>query len=132
MNIGRSIDRIHTALRAFAKQHEAIASNIANVNTPGYKARHVDFESVLKNMLGTQETLSLETTHIQHIAAKGAERHRVETRFFNDLSYRLDDNNVDLDHELALMAENRVRYNAMLRALAHQFMNLQSVITERP
>ena len=50
----------------------------------------------------------------------------------DDLSYRLDGNSVDLDHELALMAENRVRYNALLRALSHHFSNLQSVLTERP
>ena len=120
------------ALNLRAERQKVLASNIANADTPNYKARDMNFSSELSRAMqqGRSETdgLALATTSSRHIAAQGpASVGRV-------LLYRvpdqpsLDGNTVDMDRERAQFADNAVRYQASLTILNRKIQGLKSAM----
>ena len=106
-------------------RNDALAHNIANVNTPGYKRQDVDFESVLKRELGNSKYVSMDAK-VDHLTTD-----RLEVGVHTDssgYSYRLDGNNVDIDTENAELASNQIRYNGLMDSITREFQNLQSVM----
>ena len=114
-----------TALKVHAYRQQLIASNIANADTPGYKARDIDFAAVLKDVQAAQTKPQL-----QPIKASGADA----TPFGTELLYRsvvqrsVDGNSVDLDVERAQFAENAVRYEAQLTFVSSQIKAMLAAI----
>ncbi|HZN23175.1 MAG TPA: flagellar basal body rod protein FlgB [Burkholderiales bacterium] len=114
-----------TALKVHAHRQQLIASNIANADTPGYKARDIDFASVLKNAQGAQTKPQL-----QPVGTTGLDA----TPFGAELLYRsvvqrsVDGNTVDLDIERAQFAENAVRYEAQLTFVSSQVKAMLAAI----
>ena len=103
-------------------RNEAIANNIANADTPGYKRQDVAFESVLKKALGNNRYESTDSK-----VAK-AKTKNLSVRTFTDYdnySYRLDKNNVDIENENAMLAENQLKYQGLLSSINEEFQNLQ-------
>lgn len=106
-------------------RNEAISNNIANVDTPGYKRQDVAFESVLKQALGMSryETMDAKVANLK--------LHRLNGRPYTDyanFSYRIDGNNVDIDNENVMLAENQLRYQGLITAIGQEFSNLQAVM----
>lgn len=109
-------------------RNDAIANNIANNDTPGYKRQDVAFENELKRALGN--------SHFETMDAKVADVNRRELSHITpevyteqaDHSYRLDGNNVDIDTENVYLAENQVTYNALLDSINTEFSNLKMVM----
>lgn len=106
------------ALNLRAARQELIASNIANADTPNYKAKDIDFSSALKGALGgTSATLQLEATAAKHLSGGEAG----ETVLGAPVQYRVpvqpsaDGNTVDMDVERAQFADNALRYEASVR-----------------
>ncbi len=106
-------------------RHQAISNNIANVNTPGYKRKDVDFESQLMRSLGRFKYESMDEK-VYGINTKDLVS-SVYTDNYNH-SYRLDGNNVDIDTENVYLAENQIKYNALLDSVKNQFDNLKLVM----
>lgn len=94
---------IHKALDAAWKRNEAIAQNIANVDTPGYKRKTVSFEEELREAM---ESKDFKKSDVDNIEIKVTEEYR-------NLSTRLDGNNIDIDSEMAALAKNTIQYNAL-------------------
>ncbi len=113
------------ALKLRAQRTEVLASNIANADTPNYKARDLDFSSVLK--AESTGRLALKRTHAAHRDAGG-------TSGSAELKYRLphqpsqDGNTVEQDVEQAKFAENVVRYRASLAFLNGKIRTLRLAI----
>src|SRR5262245_27160588 len=118
------------ALAMRARRQQAIASNIANADTPGYQAIDVDFSKSLQAALGESaqaKRVSLETT---------APGHQLSTSAFAGVSTvcrasnqaAADGNGVDMDQERARFADNAVRYEAALRFLNGKIKTLLSAI----
>lgn len=106
-------------------RNEAISNNIANVDTPGYKRQDVAFESVLKKALGMNRYKSMD----EKVADLRTNRLRVRTYTdYSNLSYRIDRNNVDIDNESSMLAENQLKYQGLITAINHEFTNLQTVM----
>lgn len=111
---------------AFAKRFEAVANNIANVNTPGYKRQEVTFEEDLRSAIGTRTTsdkLEMETTEKNHIGTSGnknLENFQVNESTVEETSYRLDGNNVDPEIEMAKLAETRMAYQGIMKIMARR------------
>lgn len=106
-------------------RNEAISNNIANVDTPGYKRQDVAFESVLKKALGMNRYKSMD----EKVADLKTNRLRVRTYTdYSNYSYRIDGNNVDIDNENAMLAENQLKYQGLMAAINHEFTNLQTVM----
>ena len=110
-------------------RNEAIAHNIANVDTPHYKRQDVSFEAELKHALKASKYVSLDEK-VNNLNERDRLSH-VEPRVYTDyagFSYRLDGNNVDIDNENVELASNQIKYNAITQSIDQEFKNLKTVI----
>ena len=114
------------ALRVRAHRNEVLASNIANADTPNYKARDVDFSSALKNARAS--TLDLQRTSAMHREASGTTRSGGKLVYRVPVQPTLDGNTVEADVEQAKFAENAVQYRASLRFLDGSIRTLKYAI----
>ena len=111
------------ALRLRARRNELLASNIANADTPGYKARDLDFRQVLGAADG--ERVHLARTNQRHLPLENESGiPGVELRYRVPNQPSLDGNTVDPDLEKTAFAENALRYNASLTFLDRKFRSL--------
>ena len=101
-----------------------IAQNIANVNTPNYKARDIDFHQALEQAIGTQG----------HLSTDNPRQMQAEGEFSNTFKYRtpihttLDGNTVDKDIETTEFAKNSVGYQASLTFLNGKIRSMMSAL----
>lgn len=121
----RGIQRLEEMIRVSAFRHKVLASNIANVDTPGYKAKDVPFRDEMKN-----QALEMAKTSPQHLRGNRNSREAggivaVERSVWGD------GNNVALDVELANMTENALLYEAGIRLLSKKFMMYKNAIKGR-
>jgi flagellar basal-body rod protein FlgB len=110
--------RLHqTALNLRAARQELIASNIANADTPNYKARDIDFANALQGALtGNGDKLSVATTASGHLAGVAGESVMgAPVMYRKPLQPSADGNTVDMDVERAQFADNALRYEASVR-----------------
>ena len=106
-------------------RHQAISNNITNVDTPGYKRQDVAFESVLQKALGYNRYQSMDSK------VTNAKAKNLSVRTFTDyssFSYRLDGNNLDIENENVMLAENQLKYQGLLTCINQEFTNLQTVM----
>lgn len=106
-------------------RNDAISSNIANVDTPGYKRQDVAFESELRKALGSNRYKPMDAKVAD--ATTSELRPRVYTDYAG-FSYRLDGNNVDIENENVMLAENQIKYQGLVSSISQEFQNLQSVM----
>jgi flagellar basal-body rod protein FlgB len=104
-----------------------LAANLANVDTPNYKARDLDFESVLSGV--GEQTLSLASTKQGHIATSTTSEAGGALKYRWPYQTTLDGNTVEMPVEQAAFAENSVRYQASLMFINREIANLQLAIT---
>ena len=125
---------VHSAaLDVRGRRTELIANNLANADTPGYKARDIDFREAMARAAGEKTTpgVHLSTTQAGHIGGAAS----ADASISPDLKYRtplapaLDGNTVDTQLEQAAFAENAVRYQATLTFLSNKFRGLFTAIT---
>ncbi|ACD51632.1 flagellar basal body rod protein FlgB [Clostridium botulinum] len=114
-------------LKASNARSKAIANNMANINTKGYKKFNVIFEENLKNNSNTKD-LSLKTTNSRHLRGNNDLNGDIEVVREESTSMRTDDNNVDLELEKVNQAANTLKYNALITKLNGKFNNLKTVI----
>lgn len=103
------------ALKFRAQRNEVLASNIANADTPNYKARDLDFGAALKN--ARTDSISMKTTSDLHRQAWSANRNGGDLMYRMPSQPTLDGNTVESDVEQAAFAENAVQYRASLAFL---------------
>jgi flagellar basal-body rod protein FlgB len=113
------------ALDGTAARHAAIANNIANVNTPGFKRSDVPFEQCLSKVV--RDRLDREPGDVSRIAEPFTPPVVRDAATSN----RLDGNNVDLEREMAMMAENTLRYETLGLYVSRFFNGLKTVINSR-
>lgn len=115
-------------LRGLSDRQDAIAQNIANIDTPGYQRQDASFEVALARELGTT-TGTLAATDPRHIrnapsaGGLGIEQAQLLT------SSRRDENNVDIDQEMVDLAETQLRYQAAASALSTRLGSIRNVIS---
>lgn len=112
-------------------RNDVIADNIANVNTPGFKRREVIFEEKMKKALdGSDIRLGLKLSNPRHLQIKGDSPGLIpEVRVLQDLSFRNDENNVDIDNEMAKMKKNSINYDTVSRSMNNELRLLRMAIT---
>ena len=130
------LDFLGSALTLRAERQRAIASNIANADTPGYVARDFNFTDALREATGENSSPNAASrpaagaTNARHIplpatrtsSDKGALGYAVQTQ------PSLDNNTVDLDRERANFVDNAVRYEATLRFINGNSKTMLSAI----
>ena len=114
-------------------RQEVIANNIANVNTPNFRKSNLEFEEMLAREIYGEEPdgkLKLARTHDKHLPYKPREFHAEPTIVQdNSTVMRVDDNNVDIDIEMANLAKNQLYYNAIVTEFSGHVSNLKNAIT---
>lgn len=121
------------AMTAASIRQEVIANNIANVNTPNYRKSVVDFEELLAREIYGEEPdgkLDLIRTHDKHLPFKPLDFH-AEPTILQDTTHtmRVDDNNVDIDIEMATLAKNQLYYNALVTEFGGHVTRIKNAIT---
>lgn len=131
------IDRIdqelkfsQTALNLRAYRQELLASNIANADTPNYKARDIDFKAALDGALGKTQggALALSQTSARHLPASGSNRFGAAVQYRSEQQSSVDGNTVDMDIERSAFAENAIQMEAMLTFINGRFKTLATAI----
>jgi flagellar basal-body rod protein FlgB len=122
---------LEKALDAAWMRNEVISNNIANVNTPGYKKSFVSFEDQMASAVSMFQIGSSQKdskflpigNDIRNIPAP-------EIMQMSFTSVRKDENNVDVDVEMAELAKNTIKYNALISQISRQFNSIKTAINE--
>lgn len=130
--LDKFLDFQQSALNMRATRQTLLASNIANADTPGFKARDFDFTKALQNSLTSKPmSTGLTTTSIRHIHPSGFRSiGSVQVQYRVPLQPSVDGNTVDMDTERIQFADNALRYDAGLTFISSQIRNLLSAIRE--
>lgn len=135
--LANTLDFNSTALLLRSERSRVLASNIANADTPHYKARDFNFQQALAQATGVTAgsgaaapvgTSQPARTHGAHLPATGLAPHAPTLLYRTPAQTALDANSVDIDAERANFAENTVRYEASLRFLNGQIRTLLTSI----
>lgn len=112
---------LETFLKLTNSREQAISANMANVDTPGYRTRDIDFEGELKKAMNgvlSESEYGSSTAQMSPVVQE-----------VQGLMERPDGNNVDLDREGMLMAETQLQYQIGVQLVKHQFHQILSAIT---
>jgi flagellar basal-body rod protein FlgB len=124
INFDKALGIHPQALALRERRSEALAANLANADTPGYKARDLDFKSILKQNL--PEAVTMERTQAGHFAPQQLLESRLMYR--NPTQVSLDGNTVEANVEQAKYAENAVQYQASLQFISSKFSGLMMAL----
>ena len=119
---------LKSALNASSMRQDTLSNNIANVNTPNYKANRVLFEGQLKKAK-SKSYIGVKGTHKNHISTTDGD---IQPRIVKDqaTTMRNDGNNVDIDLEMANLAANQILYNTLIQQTNSKISTLRYVIHE--
>lgn len=122
--IDTEIAFVRSALNLRAQRQEVLAANLANSDTPNYKARDIDFAAALKQAMGVRGgALPLARTDAGHLVAKSASV-GAPIKYRDAVQPSLDGNTVDPDVERAHFAENALHYQFLLDRAASSFRTM--------
>ncbi|MCL2221160.1 MAG: flagellar basal body rod protein FlgB [Oscillospiraceae bacterium] len=132
----RGMDVMQRSLSASWTRNAVIRNNIANIETPNFKASSVEFESILasaaRNVTGFRATRT-HPVHREFTTARGVDNIlNVQPRLYQTrgLSMRFDGNNVDIESENVALAQNSLFYNTVTEKLNSEIRRLRTAIAE--
>ena len=117
---------LERALDYSTVKQNVISQNIANVDTPNYKAKDVNFRAFLEEE--KSKILSAKTTDPRHISFKSSPASGSYIVTSQNTKYNNSGNNVDVDQEMSELAANQIYYYAMIDRISGKFQTHQSVI----
>lgn len=122
-NVYNYINVLEKASDASWLRNDVITNNLANVDTPNYKRKDVQFETYLMEQLAGGRTLDDSVNHVDLDSLGG-------TTYVDNvnLSYRSDGNNVDIDTESSEFAKNQIRYYTLLDSMTQEFNRIKEVL----
>ena len=115
---GPHLNNLQRSLGRAAERHSLLTANLANVNTPGYKRKDLDFGITLDQEVGRADSRLAEW------------RKQREERRAENASIRVDGSSVDLEREVFSLAETELRFQALTDMTASYFSGLKNVIRE--
>lgn len=126
------IDDLNFAMKVSSYKNDIIAGNIANVDTPGYKAKKVDFNEVMSAYMGCGKKLPLMNTDEKHFPSTDSFIDMKNfARFQNNPSLRYDGNDVNPDYEMTELAANSIDYTLFTQITTMEILRLKSAIAGR-
>ncbi|WP_299261741.1 flagellar basal body rod protein FlgB [uncultured Kushneria sp.] len=132
--LNNSLNFLQQSLNLRAERQEVLSANIANADTPGYKARDFDFRTELDRVVNQgraegQSGLSLSMTSSRHIAAQAnGSAGGIDMLYRNPTQPSLDGNTVDMDMERVNFADNTVHYQADVQFLTSRLQGLKNAM----
>jgi flagellar basal-body rod protein FlgB len=123
---------LEKSMDVYSLRQKVLSNNIANAMTPGYRAQKVTFEDEYKKMLDSNKVYGRRTDD-QHIpvGAKSFNNINPQVAYKEDPMNDTGLNNVDIDKEMAEMAENSLRYDMSTKLINKRYMNLKNAIRGR-
>lgn len=134
--IGKDFEFYQKALTLRQQRQEVLATNIANADTPNYKARDIDFSATLRQAMGQGGGLprlpdtSLTLTSPRHIPAKAHTEASAQELYRVPLQPSLDGNTVDMDVERVQFADNTTRYQTDIQVLNQRIKYMLSALQQ--
>lgn len=128
---GRHIQLTGKVMDLRLQRQNLVTGNIANINTPGYNARRLEFEDRLQDALNQNALGKMTRTNAEHMPTKfspesfkgdGLKDFRAREIYGND--------SVDLDKEMTINAKNTMMYNALAMVIKKNFQGMQKVVQE--
>ncbi len=114
------------ALDGLSFKQGVISNNIANIDTPGYRAQEIDFDNVMKRALLNTGTMNIARTHSNHLGVtSGKSIFRAQEAPGG--TARADGNNVDIDNELLEMSVTGIQYQAVSQELSKKLSLLKTI-----
>lgn len=135
-----TIDYLSRGMRAAQLRQEVISDNMANVNTPHFRRSDVVFETMLARELdidkeakaARDKKLKMTRTQDKHLGEPpGVRRAEAAIELDNDSIMRVDDNNVDIDREMASLAKNQIYYNALTKVMGGHIQRIKNVLQSK-
>lgn len=129
--IDQQMDTLRTAANLRAYRQQLLASNIANADTPNYKARDIDFQAALdKAVPGQGGNLVMAKTSARHLtgAAGDGAPAGAQVKYRTEYQSAVDGNTVNMDVERSAFAENAVHLEATLTFIREKLRSLQSAV----
>lgn len=114
------------ALQLRASRAEVLANNLANADTPGFKARDINFRAVLAGEVEAQKSVAVDRTHSGHLAGRSQIDEQLLYR--NPTQPSIDGNTVDTQIEKSQFAKNSMDYNSTFEFLSSKFKGLRNAV----
>ena len=135
MNINFPDDPMMSAMGSYltrlSKRQQVIASNVANIDTPGYRTKDISFHATMEELLAPG-AVPLRTSRPEHNRMDELRFAPLEPEVFEvqDLPARADNNNVDIDKEMLKLGETSFGYSLITQCLRGKFRTIASSINE--
>jgi flagellar basal-body rod protein FlgB len=117
---GKTVGMLSSMLDYQSKRHKLIASNIANIDTPGYRSKDLTFQCRFTEQMENKNNVKMVRTHKGHLSNTG----RGEFDVVNS------GEKVNIDKQMVKLAENNLMYNLSVELLARKFKSLTTVLRE--
>lgn len=121
---------LEVALSGLSQRQQRVADNIANTDTPGFQARDVSFEGALKRAFTGGDKFEMQTTSVEHLSGASNDSSMIQQITLGATALRNDGNNVDMDQQMATLAETSIRFSAVSHLVASKYASLKSAINE--
>ena len=127
---GGTINLLQKSLNVRSAQHQVLSSNVANADTPNYKAFEVAVDQELRKLGTGKPRIQLARTQSSHLPVGRAEADRVTLKNAPapELSLRADGNTVDLDRAMGELSENTIKYKTSAQLIAMKLKSLKNAI----
>ena len=125
-----TISILEKSLNLRSRRHHVLAANIANIDTPNYKAFDLVLEDEFKRSPGANGNVQLKRTHKGHLPVEHKPLDRVTLKRSDgpEFSLRGDGNTVDLDKTMGDLAENTLLFKTAAQIISKKFQGLKEVI----
>ncbi|MGB3291159.1 MAG: flagellar basal body rod protein FlgB [Burkholderiaceae bacterium] len=133
--IGDDLGFYQKAIGLRQQRQEVLAANIANADTPNYKARDFDFSSALEQAMGGGGSMRLPDTQLaltsaRHIPAKAVTPDPAQLLYRQPLQPSMDGNTVDMDVERVQFADNTMRYQSDLSIISARIKGIMAALQQ--
>lgn len=131
-NLDKYLSVQETSLKLRTYRQEILGSNLANSDTPGYKAVDFDFSKALGNALdGKTDRLGMARSDERHLDLAIKNPFDLRVKYRTEVQPSIDGNTVDGDHEMAQFSDNGLRYQATLTFMNTKIRNLMNALTSK-
>ena len=129
---GKTEDSLAASIQMRLLRQNVVSSNIANAETPGYKAKKLDFEEALRRAIDINGAGKMHSSHNEHYPVNGGSISRVRADIYDnpDVNINPDGNTVDLEKEMAKLSENSILYKAALELINKKMSMMRYAVSE--
>jgi flagellar basal-body rod protein FlgB len=125
----QTIDAMGAYMSRLSQRQQIVASNLANIDTPGYKTKDISFHATMQELLD-ESSSELRTERPEHSSSVIQVRPQAQAFEIQDLPSRADKNNVDIDKEMLKLSETSFSYSLISQMLRGKFRTIASSINE--